>query len=311
MKGILEFLKKRRGTGKSIDFVALDLETANPDFSSICQIGIVRFYQGHALDRWETLVNPETTFARANKGVHGIRAQDVKDAPTYLQVFGDVKRLLQGQVVVHYTFFDRKAMNAAHKRYGLPPLQCSWLDVSSVVRGTWPQFARRGYGLSDMTKFLGIELDQHHRAVVDARAAGEVFVRAMAESKTPLGDWVKLYESQAEPGSSGRGRRSYPSPVTREGNADGPLAGEVLVFTGELSMSRVQAADIAANAGCEVKSNVTKKTTILVVGDQDLSLLAGHRKSSKQRKAEAYIEQGQAIRVIGESDFLALVAFEG
>jgi hypothetical protein len=68
-------------------------------------------------------------------------------------------------------------------------------------------------------------------------------------------------------------------------------------------MVRVEAADAASAAGCEVASGVTKHTTLLVVGDQDIRKLAGHEKSSKRRKAEELIMNGQRIRIIGETDF--------
>ena len=68
-------------------------------------------------------------------------------------------------------------------------------------------------------------------------------------------------------------------------------------------MPRSEAADAASVAGCEVASGVTKRTTLLVVGDQDISKLAGHGKSSKHRKAEELITKGQRIRIIGETDF--------
>lgn len=52
---------------------------------------------------------------------------------------------------------------------------------------------------------------------------------------------------------------------------------------------------------------MTRDTTILVVGDQDIRLLAGHDKSSKHRKAEKLIKDGYSIRIIGESDFLLMI----
>lgn len=64
---------------------------------------------------------------------------------------------------------------------------------------------------------------------------------------------------------------------------------------------------MAAESGCEVGTTVTKKTTLLVVGDQDIDRLAGKDKSSKHIKAEALIAQGQKIRILGESDFQALL----
>jgi DNA polymerase-3 subunit epsilon len=75
-----------------------------------------------------------------------------------------------------------------------------------------------------------------------------------------------------------------------------------------LSISRSEAAEIAAAAGCCVEDGVTKHTTMLVVGDQDLRVLAGHEKSSKHMKAERLMSKGQPIRILGESDFMRIVS---
>jgi DNA polymerase-3 subunit epsilon len=80
-----------------------------------------------------------------------------------------------------------------------------------------------------------------------------------------------------------------------------------LVFTGALTIPRHEAAGCAAEMGCEVDEDVTKRTTILVVGDQDVQRLAGHKKSRKHRKAEELIRKGQAIRILRETDFHELV----
>ena len=89
-------------------------------------------------------------------------------------------------------------------------------------------------------------------------------------------------------------------------DSDGPLVGEVVVFTGALTMVRSEAADLAIALGCEVATSVTRKTTLLVVGDVDLRKTAGRPKSSKHRKAEQLALAGQSIRIIGESDFQAI-----
>jgi DNA polymerase-3 subunit epsilon len=54
-----------------------------------------------------------------------------------------------------------------------------------------------------------------------------------------------------------------------------------------------------ASADCELSSigaarvtaSVTRTTTLLIVGDQDIRQLAGHEKSNKHRKAEWLIEK--------------------
>ena len=43
----------------ALNFVALDVETANADASTICQIGIVTFTNGAVDGTWSTLIDPE------------------------------------------------------------------------------------------------------------------------------------------------------------------------------------------------------------------------------------------------------------
>ncbi len=95
-------------------------------------------------------------------------------------------------------------------------------------------------------------------------------------------------------------KRQYPAVIIKESDPAGALAGSVVIFTGELSMSRTEAADLAARVGMTVKAAVTRKTTHLVVVDQDLTVLAGHTKSSKHRKAEEMQSAGHPVRIMGE-----------
>ena len=95
--------------------------------------------------------------------------------------------------------------------------------------------------------------------------------------------------------------------VARDGNPDGSLFGEIVVFPGALAIPRREASEMAAKAGCEVSDGVTKHTTLLVVGDQDIRILNGHEKSGKHRKAEELIAKGKAIRILTESDFVSMV----
>ena len=81
-----------------------------------------------------------------------------------------------------------------------------------------------------------------------------------------------------------------------------------MVFTGALELPRGEAADLAAAAGCTVEKSVTQRTTLLVVGDQDIRRLGRQEKGSKHRKAEARIAKGQSIRILRESDFRMMVS---
>lgn len=136
----------------------------------------------------------------------------------------------------------------------------------------------------------------------DAKAAGNILLAAITATGIDLDGWLKRVRQPIDPEQQ---------KIVRDGNPDGELYGEVLVFTGALMIPRREAAEAAAKVGCEVDQSVTKRTTILVVGDQDILKLAGQEKSSKHRKAEDLIAKGQPIRIIRESDFNELVKLSG
>jgi len=281
-----------------VRFVALDVETANPDMSSICQIGIVHFEDGEVVDSWSSLVNPKDYFDDMNVSIHGIEEADVRGAPDFKQASAEVARRIAGQVVAIHTAFDRSAITRASLKHGVEPPECLWLNTASVARRAWPEVAQKGYGLSALSKKFGIEFE-HHNAVEDARAAGLILVRAMAEASLDLEAWMDRVKHPLGPNGS--------DSMARDGDPEGSLFGEVVVFTGALAIPRREAVDMAAKAGCETADGVTKHTTLLVVGDQDIRLLNGHEKSNKHRKAEELIAKGIPIRILTESDFASMV----
>ncbi len=279
-------------------FTVIDVETANSDFASICQVGIVTFDDGKVVDEWQSLVNPEDYFDSVNVSIHGIGKETVASAPTFPQLHESLIARLQNRVVVCHTAFDRVSLGRACERYALASPEVTWLDSARVARRAWPErCGKAGYGLGPLAQMLSLSFTAHV-AIEDAKTAGRIVVQAIADSGLSLTDWLERVERPIFPTSQ---------PATQPG----PLTDNVIVFTGALSMSRGEAAAMAAGAGCAVRDSVSRETTILVVGDQDIRNLAGHSKSSKHRKAEALIQAGATLRIVGEGDFLRLVAATG
>ncbi len=288
-----------------LTFNSIDVETANADRASICQIGIVHVRDGEIKDQWQTLINPEDWFDPWNVSIHGIDRNDVRNSPTLPEVRGELRSRLLGSVLVSHTSFDRVAFERAMTRYNLEQLQVTWLDSAKIARRTWPEsYGRSGYGLKNIAKDLNISF-KHHDAMEDARTAAEIVLRACAATETDIDGWLRQVERPIFPSSS----RSAPS-ARREGNAEGALYGETIVFTGALGITRQEAADIAAKAGCDVVNSVTRKITMLVVGTQDKNKLNGYEKSSKHRKAEALIEKNVDVQILSERDFSELMGIE-
>jgi DNA polymerase-3 subunit epsilon len=280
-------------------FFALDVETANADYSSICQIGLVEVENGQTVSKWSTLINPETYFDPFNISIHGIGEKDVRKSPTFDAIYNELLERITDQITVHHMPFDRIAITRACINYNLDILQPRWLDSAKIVRRTWEQFAYDGYGLAKITAFLKIDFN-HHDALEDALAAAKVVYCACDKSQLSVEEW---YKRVSQPICLCHGGSTS---IKLEGNSEGILYGENIVFTGALSLPRKDAAQVAAKMGCNVDDSVTKKTTMLVVGTQDSAKLAGYEKSSKHRKAEELIQQGFAIKILTENDFIEM-----
>ena len=123
-----------------MNFFALDVETANVDHSSICQIGIVQIENGEIIDKWKALINPETYFDSFNVSIHGICEEDVRNAPTFDKIYPELCTRISNQIVVHHTGFDKIAINRACMEYNLSLINVKWLDSAKIVRRTYEQF---------------------------------------------------------------------------------------------------------------------------------------------------------------------------
>lgn len=286
-----------------MDFVAIDVETANPDMASICAVGLCRFADGRPVSSALFLVDPQDEFDTINVEIHGITPEMVAGKPTLPIMLGVLRDQLRGHTLVHHTHFDRVALARAAERHGHLGIDCRWLDSARVVRRAWPEVSLSGYGLAQIAKRCGVTF-AHHDAREDARAAGEVLVAAVKHSGLALEDWFTRVNL---PVDLDRAKRSSGALA---GNPSGHMAGETVVFTGSLSVPRVDASERAAAAGCDVIRSVTKQTTILVVGDQDIQKVGATGKSEKHRKAEDAIAKGAALRIMGESDFLTLLKLD-
>lgn len=313
-----------------MNFTAIDFETANPDRSSICQVGIAEFEDGECRGSRSELVDPQSYFDPICVSVHGITKTDISDAPKFPEVYENVLGpSIAGEVVVCHTHFDRGALASACDRFAVSPPECQWLDSAGLARRTWRDVSRKGYGLRPLADRLGIEF-RHHDAGEDARAAGLVVVAAAGELGLGLEDCMRrarmgigrAFGDVSEPRP--RRARALRSPKPKsdleqileraiEGagaNYEEPLEGESVVFTGRLSLPRPQLVEAVTALGGESKvdgASVTKKTTMLVMGTQDLERLGGKDKSSKHIKAEKIQQQGGDIQILGEDDFIRII----
>lgn len=282
-----------------MEFTAIDLETANADMSSICQIGVVTYKDSEIVSEWSSFVDPEEFFDDIHISIHGITESHVAGSPKFSELYPQLKSMLEDTICVSHTHFDRVSLDKAIRKNSLDSFETTWLDSARVARRAWEECAWNGYGLSNVCKLIDFKFE-HHDALEDAKACGAVLIAAIDKTGMDVQGWLTRVGQPVE-GNGSNGK------ITQEGNPEGDLYGQAMVFTGALAIPRKEAAVLAAGIGCSVSSSVNKKTDYLVVGDQDVTRLAGKSKSAKHLKAEQLIAKGNNIRILKESDFKELV----
>lgn len=156
-------------------FIAIDVETANFEPSSICAIGAVKVENGLIVDSRYTLVCPEPDwYARACIRVHGITDDDTYDAPSFGTIWKEWQGWLDGYTLVaHNAAFDCKCIRAACRVYGLEPPEAFKCTLVAARRSI-PRGMCASKSLDSLCDFFGIPLLHHHNALDDATACAHL-----------------------------------------------------------------------------------------------------------------------------------------
>ena len=166
-------------TGQSLDHtcVVFDIETTgfSPIKNKIIEIGAVKVKNGKITDKFSTFVNPEVPIPFEIEKLTSISDNMVLNAPTIEQVLPKFLEFCGDAVMVaHNASFDMSFMkhNALLLGKAFDP---AILDTVSMARFLLPNLHR--FKLDTVAKELKISLENHHRAVDDAGATAEIFVK--------------------------------------------------------------------------------------------------------------------------------------
>ena len=183
-------------------YVVFDIETTG--FSNIedriIEIGAVKVQGGEIVDSYSTFVNPGTPIPFEITNLTSITDEMVMEAPKidvilpeFLEFVGDAA------LVAHNASFDVGFIEQNCKNLGLPH-KYTYLDTVALARVLLPTLAK--YKLNIVAKALGISLENHHRAVDDAGATAEIFVKFVEMLKerdiTTLADVNRFGDTNAD-----------------------------------------------------------------------------------------------------------------
>ncbi len=267
-------------------FVALDVETANRSYASICAVGAARFERGQVVDRLYRLIDPVSEFETRNISVHGIQPRDVLGQPTFAEAALALERWINGSLVVHHGHFDRNAVQQACLRWHRRPPPWAWLDSAQVVRHAWPELHKKGYGLKNAAQRIGFDFD-HHNPLSDAEAAGAVLMAAA--QKLHLRNLASLDFALHRPPAAAQNYQ-----LGLFADDDQRLSAHVVVFSpgSQLQSARPDIVESARRQGCVILGRSSKRTTLIVCGEGETRTIP---------------PSSQSAQLISDAEFIALV----
>lgn len=315
-------LGAKRSMDSQFDFVAIDFETANESRSSACAIGVTTVHNGEIVDSFAHLIKPpELRFSVWNSNVHGLTEDHVKDSPTLGELWCEILPFVENQLIVaHNASFDISVLRHSLHAASIPIPRLSYACSLQIARSVWPE--RICHKLEFLADQLCIPLD-HHEAGSDSRACAEIVLKSLqlkqVSSVTFLTEALKIRLGEVYsaddwiPASAPhlcKNIQAFEIEIP-----DGydisthEFFGRNVAFTGELKMfRRKDAFRITEQFGGFPGESVTKKTSYLIAGNQDVRMLAcGMVESSKLQKAKKLRDSGFDIKIISESDFIEMI----
>lgn len=165
--------------GQSLDdpFVVFDIETtgfsANND--RIIEIGAVKVIGGQIADKYSTFVNPEVPIPYEIEQLTSINDDMVIGAPKIEEILPQFLAFCEGcSLVAHNASFDVGFIKKNAERMNIDT-DFTVIDTVGLARILLPDLNK--YKLNVVAKALGVSLENHHRAVDDAGATSEIFMK--------------------------------------------------------------------------------------------------------------------------------------
>ncbi len=182
-------------------YVIIDVETTglDPQRDRIIEIGAVKIKRGLVLDEFSSLIQPERPIPEEVTQLTGIDGELLTDAPRLAEVMPALEEFVDGGwLVAHNAPFDQHFL-APHWQEDR-----SWLDTLVLAQIFFP--AQGSYSLENLCRSLEIDHPRAHRALGDAQATGELFLRcrqALHAAPRPLQAALSQLAQKAKTGALG------------------------------------------------------------------------------------------------------------
>lgn len=305
-------------------YAVFDIETTGFDFHKdrVIELAAAIYEKGNKISEFSTFVDPGTNIPSTVVTLTGITREDVSGAPTIMSAASKFFNFVGDLTIVGHNIrsFDIPFLSAQTARKISNPI----IDTLPMARTAFAQLP--SHKLDYLKKILKLSNGASHRALADVETTNALLLACIspqqyeqAISQALLSSSPSSTTTSKKTAAPSSHKRVHSSISIKEivpscGCTDSasPLFGKNIVFTGELSIPRHEAMQMAVDAGGILKTVVSRKTNYLVVGQQDMTIVGMNGMSGKESSARALNESGKAnIQIISEKEFLKLVVREG
>lgn len=283
---------------KPIDFVSVDVETANKDKTSICQIGFAFVENGVLTKTWGLNINPLTEDF-SNSYIHGITAKKVQNALTFDQAMNYILPYIANRIIVHHSpnHFDELAIYSAAEKHNLVLPNLIFTNSYFYLKEKLAEQGLRQFGLSYLCKTFDIDFIESHDAIKDAIALAKLILKVDNDNSSSIMEWKFKKKPKPIPEAWKK--------VSAVAKNEGIFSSCMFALTGTFSMSKQEVADLIAQHGGNVGSSVTLATTHLVVGAPSFSQKGD--KSGKLKRALEINAKKPTITILTEDELLMMI----
>lgn len=308
---------------RKYEIAVIDFETMNTSTNSPCEVGITLINDLQIVDSYSSYINPKNnTYNSENAKVHKISKETILNARAFDVVYKEMEPYLkESQIIIaHNANFDVSVLKTTMEDYDLRFPNFLYVDSVNIFR---LYLHNRSVSISNLCDYYNVSKENLHSAIFDTEKLATLLIKLASENEFPsvlemlissgnhyfkFSKTVNAVRSFGKPFSFQKGANTNKIKSVKIINTNNEnLSGKNIVFTGLFDSGKEKLQIKARENNANVSRSVSKKTNILVEGEQEERYKDENGLVSNQRKARELIGNGFDINIINEMEFLQLL----